>query len=147
MPNTLDLANIIDFITDKWEQTSGSVLDQNAVIKTLIQAVLHVENFDFPNNVSYSVSNDQIEFTDPIPVESAMLYIYKSLMILYQSDVSQKVSDNEIGISWKSGMESMSTSGAGKVSQQIMKEFKDDYIKSLSRAKIKNMSATSIDLY
>lgn len=147
MPNTLDLVNITDFITDKWEQTTGSVLDQNDVIKTLIQAVLHVENFDFPNNVSYSISNDQIEFTSPIPVESAMLYIYKSLMILYQADVSQKVSDNEIGISWKSGMESMSTSGAGKVSQQIMKEFKDDYIKSLSRAKIKNMGATSIDLY
>ena len=143
----MTISEITDTIDALWKEESATDLELSTILKYLKISIRHVENIDYPKGNTFSVSGNTIVF-DTTPTDaSCMLYIYYTLKAMGQALVNGKLLDDKLGVTWRSGMESMSTSAAANVSKEILASFKDTYVSALKRVKINTLTITEIDLY
>lgn len=140
---------MINIIIQQWSQTSGSTLNPNTAMRFLIKAVTHVEAIDYPNTegYTYTITDDGITFSAEPSNAMAMLYVLKSLEDIQRQEISTNVANNKLGTNWKSGMDSVNTTGATKASQALLEDYKDIYKKALNRVKINGLSYSQIGIY
>lgn len=143
----MTVETMVEIAQIKWDQATGSSLSPTTARKFLRTAVVHVESLDFPSDIEYSIADGLLTFTSEPSDVSGLLYVYKALLDLQVSDVGQKVANNEIGLNWRSGMDSISSVGAGKAASALIASFEKQYNDALSLAKLGELGMTDIDLY
>jgi len=143
----VDIAQIVELIQIKWDQATGSTLNPDRIKKFLRSAVVHVESIDFPSGITYDISNHDLVFNTEPSNESSLLYVYKTLIDIHISETGSKVANNEIGVNWRSGLESVSSVGAGKVASDLLISLQKQYDDTLAAIKIGSLGMTNIDLY
>jgi hypothetical protein len=76
-----------------------------------------------------------------------MLYVYKALDMMANAIFSDEIDDDELGISWKSGMENISTATAGKIKKDLYDRFAKLYKDALNTAKLASHQSARSDIY
>lgn len=139
---------MVNMIIRKWNLSGAdSTLNNEIADKFLTDAVREVENFDFPSGTDYIVANESVTFPDEPSDDIGLLYVYCALKNIQQA-YSQNLMDNSVGITIKSGLESVSTSGASNLYSKIKEDFEKKYQSLLNIMKIrKQTNSTLIDLY
>jgi len=138
---------MVQMVTELWRQETTLTIDKDTVEMYFKSAVRHVETFDYPKSIEYTLGVDNVIFdTQPSNI-SLMLYAYKTLDLIITAALNGQISDNKLGISWRSGMESVSTSTAGKIKEIIKTDFHKKYKKALNKAKIRSHTAGRTDIY
>lgn len=138
---------MIELVRLKWNQASGSTLDPNLAKKNLVSAVIHVESIDYSSGVVYVAGVDSITFDSEPSDAMGMLYVYKALSDIQLSEVNKKLNSNELGVNWKSGMDSVNTANATKTSEKLLDAFQSQYNNALESITINGGSMTVVDLY
>ena len=143
----MNVSTMLDLIKTRYSGMGGTEIETSVAKEFLRSAVVYVESFDYSSNYGYSISNNDISFSAEPSDMVGMLYVLRALLEISSSDTVAKVSNNEIGVNWRSGMDSVSSSGAGKIATNIIESLKDEYSKALKSAKIKSLGMTNISLY
>lgn len=143
----LNVEESIKMLRELWRQNASAILSMDVARRYFSNAVVHVETLDYRQNNTYDIVNDIIAFTSTPTDISYILYVYKSLDMLSTAILSDDVNDSNLGISWRSGMDSISTATAGRIKQQLFKQFSDQYKSALSTAKMASHTPERINLY
>ena len=143
----LNVQTSIEMIRELWRQNSSSTVTVDIAKRYLTNAIIHVETLDYRAGNTYSVLNDTITFTTTPTDISYMLYIYKALDMMANAIFSDEIDDDELGISWKSGMENISTATAGKIKKDLYDRFAKMYINALNKANLASHTPARIDIY
>ncbi|MHA1952335.1 MAG: hypothetical protein ACW96U_00095 [Candidatus Heimdallarchaeaceae archaeon] len=143
----LDVETSLKMVQDLWRQDSNSTVSVDTAKKYFSRAVYHVEYIDYSQSNIFTVSNDQVTFTSTPSDISYMLYVYKALEFIARAFLSDDINDSDLGVSWRSGMETISTATAGRIKQSLSKEFVEQYKNALSKAKLKSHSPERINIY
>ncbi len=138
---------MVDMVQDLWRQDTDSTLDEDIVYRYFRQSVRLVETFDFPRDNEYVVTLDTITFSTVPSNVSQGLYALKTLTLISNAILNGDVQDSDIGVSWRSGMESVSTSTAGQIKKSINDGFHETYKSALAKAKISGHTPTRFDIY
>jgi hypothetical protein len=137
----------IEMIRELWRQNSTSTVTIDVAKRYLTNAVIHVETLDYRQDNTYSITNDTITFTTTPTDISYMLYVYKALDMMANAIFSDEIDDDELGISWKSGMENISTATAGKIKKDLYDRFAKLYKDALNTAKLASHQSARSDIY
>jgi len=140
-------STMLEIMRIRWDQATGSTLTLDVAKKFLRSSVVHVETVDYNSGVVYSIADDTVTFTTDPEDTSGILYVYHALWSLQVSETTQKTINNELGVTWRSGLDSVSTSGVAKSSNELIKAFEAQYNDALDNVKIGNLGMTNIDLY
>lgn len=143
----LNVEESVKMIQELWRQNTSAEITKDVARKYFSNAVVHVETLAYRKGNTYSIVNDIITFTSTPTDISYLLYVYKALEMLARAVLSDDVNDSKLGISWRSGMETISTSTAGKIKQELFKEFASQYKDAWNDAKIAGHSPERIDIY
>jgi hypothetical protein len=138
---------MIEMVRELWRQETSLTLDNDVVEMYFRSAVRHVETFDYPQDNEYTIGVDKVTFSTTPSNTSYMLYAYKTCDLIQVAALNGKISDKKLGISWRSGMESISTSTAGKIQEAIKSDFKAQYKDALNTAKIRSHTPSRVDIY
>jgi hypothetical protein len=138
---------MVTMIQELWRHDTSLTIDKDIVEMYFGHAVRHVETFDYPKDNEYAIVTDKITFTTTPSNISFMLYAYKALELIQAAALNGEISDNKLGVSWRSGMESISTSTAGKIKELIKTDFQKKYRDALNRARIRGHQPTRFDIY
>lgn len=148
MASAADLAKKIKRL---WSQGTDTALKPDVEIDFLKDAIDHVEALDYPNSNTYSdVSGDSymFEFDTTPSAASELLYVYKALEFIQLSRIGKQILSEGLGISFKSGIDSISTIQAAKENGVRLTNFAELYENALNKAVQNNESPiTIIDLY
>lgn len=142
----MDRAVIVELIKSRWETDSGDTISDTLILKHLKSAVPHVE-LDYNSGLVYTITNSGIQFSTEPTSEVGMLYVLKTLSNIQTAILHSKISSGEIGMSWRSGMDSASTTSLADSAMKISSDFKSEYKNALEKVKINNHSPSRIDLY
>jgi len=143
---TYDIA--LQIMKDLWRKDTSYELTDALAKKYFKTALYHVENIDYPKDNDWTVGGDEtITFTTVPANSSYMLYIYKGLDDLLFATINGSLQDEKIGVSWRSGMDSISTSTAGKIQKSMSDDFSKRYADALLAIKIKGQTAWRYDMY
>jgi len=143
----LNVSESIKMVQELWRQDTSATLTKDVAQRYFSNAVVHVETIDYRQNNTYTIVNDDIAFTTVPSDISYLLYVYKTLDMLARAVLSDDVNDSKLGISWRSGMDSISTSTAGKIKQGLFKEFSSQYKSTLISAKLASHTPERTSLY
>lgn len=143
----LNIDESLKMIQELWRQNTGAEITKDVAQRYFSNAVVHVETLDYRQNNIYTTVNDVITFTS-VPTDiSFILYVYKALEMLARAVLSDDVNDSKLGISWRSGMETISTATAGRIKQGLFKEFYSQYKNAWESAKMASHTPERIDIY
>lgn len=145
MALSVDLS--IKMIKDLWRQDTSATVTTDVAQRYFVKAVYHVETLDYRQNNTYSVQNDTVTFTTTPSDTSYLLYVYKALEMMSKAILSDDINDSNLGIAWRSGMDSISTATAGKIKEGLYSGFKDQYKDALTAAKLGSHTPDRISIY
>ena len=134
-------------ITELWRQDATATITVDVAKKYFTNAVIHVETLDYRAGNTYSIINDTITFSTTPSDISYMLYVYKALDMMANAILNDEVNDSELGISWKSGMENISTATAGKIKKDLYDKFSKQYTDAKNTAKLASHTPERSDIY
>jgi len=109
--------------------------------------VIFVETLDYRKENVYTATNDNVVFATTPTDTSYLLYIYKALELMSRAIVSDDINDSNLGIAWRSGMDSMSTATAGRIKESLYKGFKTQYKEVLTTAKLNSHTPERSNIY
>jgi len=144
-------ADLAKKIRRLWNLGTDTNLEPDMEIEFLKDAVDHVEAFDYPKNITWSlVGSDSymITFSETPSAASQLLYVYKALEMIQLSNIGKQILSDGLGISFKSGIDSVSTIQAAKENGVRLQNFKNMYDEALNKTIQNNEDpVTLIDLY
>lgn len=143
----LNVDESVQFVRDLWRQDSTATITADVAKKYFSKAVIHVESIDYRKSNTYTITNDNVEFTTTPTDTSYLLYIYKALELMSKALLNDDVDDSNLGISWRSGMDSISTATAGRIKKELYGTFKDQYKEALISAKLNSHTPARSNLY
>ena len=143
----LSVDESLKMIQELWRQSTTSQLTKDVAKRYFSNAVVHVETLDFRQNNTYAITNDSIVFSTTPSDTSYLLYVYKALDFLATAVLSDDVNDSKLGISWRSGLETISTATAGRIKQDLYKQFTKQYIDARTKAILAGQTPQRLDIY
>ncbi len=143
----LNVDESIKMIQELWRQDTSSTITADVAKIYFHKAVMHVETLDYRKENTYSVTNSNVVFTTTPTDTSYLLYIYKALELMSRAIVSDDINDSNLGIAWRSGMDSMSTATAGRIKQTLYEGFKKQYKEVHDTAKLNSHTPERSNLY
>lgn len=147
MPD-IEVSDALQLMKDLWRRDTSYELTDELAKKYFKTAVFHVETIDYPQDNEWTVNeNNDITFTTTPANSSYMLYVYRGLDDLLVATISGRLEDGKLGVSWRSGMETISTATAGRIQSGMSAEFSKRYKDALMAVKIKGQSIWRYDIY
>jgi hypothetical protein len=143
----LNVDESIKMIQELWRQDTNATITVDVAKIYFAKAVIYVETLDYRKENIYTSTNNNVVFTTTPTDTSYLLYIYKALEIMSKAIVSDDINDSNLGIAWRSGMDSMSTATAGRIKESLYKSFKGQYKEVLDTAKLNSHTPGRADLY
>ena len=136
---------MVETIGRKWSLSSPTSLSSDIIKLYLKDAVLQVENVDYSTNTDYTIdANGDVTF-DTEPADGvSMLYIFCALAELQKAYIKDLLDDGSIGVTVRSGMESVSSSAASGLHSKMTQDFEKQYLNILNRYKINDASNSAI---
>lgn len=144
---SLNVDESIKMIQELWRQDSGATVTADVAKIYFHKAVIRVETLDHRKGNTYTVTNSNVTFTTTPTDTSYLLYIYKALELMSRAIVNDDINDSNLGISWRSGMDSMSTATAGRIKENLYKSFKGQYKEALDTVKLNSHTPERLDIY
>jgi len=143
----LNVDESIKMIQELWRQDANATITADVAKIYFAKAVIHVEALDYRQSNVWTATNNNVEFTTTPTDISYLLYIYKALDFMSKALLNDDVDDSNIGIAWRSGMDSISTATAGNIKKDLYKTFKDQYDDALVAAKLGSQTPARSDIY
>ena len=132
---------LVDRLKLLWGELTDTELPQSVAHKFLYSAVDEVEGVDFPSDTQYhwDDTNAKIVFDTEPSIASQVLYVYKALILLGQSKEGRAIMDGG-GITWRSGVNSISTDGQSIAFRDRRKQIVNIYNDLLGRARLNKLN-------
>ena len=144
----IDVDTALQLMKDLWRKDTTYELSGPYSKKYFKTAVFHIETIDYSQSNEWTMDGeDNITFTTTPSNLSFMLYIYKALDDLLQAGINGKLQDDRMGVSWRSGMDTISTATAGRIESGMSGEFSKRYKDALTAAKIKGQTIWRYDIH
>lgn len=143
----LNVDESIKMIQELWRQDANATITADVAKIYFYKAVIYVETLDYRKENVYTATNNNVEFTTTPTDTSYLLYVYKALELMSRAIVNDDISDSNLGIAWRSGMDSMSTATAGRIKESLYKSFKGQYKETLDVAKLNSHTPERTNLY
>jgi hypothetical protein len=143
----LNVDESIKMIQELWRQDTTATVTSDIAKTYFAKAVIHVEALDYRKENVWTSTNNNVVFTTAPTDISYLLYIYKALELMSRAIVSDDINDSNLGIAWRSGMDSMSTATAGRIKQTLYEGFKKQYEEVLTTAKLNSHTPERSNLY
>lgn len=143
----LNVDESIKMIQELWRQDSNATVTADVTKIYFYKAVIYVETLDYRKGNIYTATNNNVAFTTTPTDTSYLLYVYKALELMSRAIVSDDINDSNLGIAWRSGMDSMSTATAGRIKESLYKGFKKQYGEVLTTAKLNSHTPGRSNIY
>ena len=143
----LNVDESIKMIQELWRQDSNATVTADVTKIYFYKAVIYVETLDYRKGNAYTATNNNVVFTTTPTDTSYLLYVYKALELMSKAIISDDINDSNLGIAWRSGMDSISTATAGRIKEGLYKSFKTQYKEALVIAKLNSHTPGRVNLY
>jgi hypothetical protein len=143
----LNVDESIKMIQELWRQDSNATISVDVAKVYFAKAVIFVESLDYRKENIYTSTNNNVVFTTTPTDTSYLLYVYKALELMSRAIVNDDIDDSNLGLSWRSGMDSMSTATAGRIKENLYRSFKGQYKEALNTAKLNSHTPERANLY
>jgi len=136
---------MVNMIVRKWNLSGyGSQLDSTLAKQYLIDSVYQVEAVDCRTSNAFTVNGNDITFDDEPSDKMGMVYVYCTLNQLENAYIHGMLDDGDIGVTIKSNMESVSSSGSAKAHMAMAQSFANQYKNILAQCKISRLNNSPI---
>lgn len=143
----LNVDESIKMIQELWRQDTTAAIPADIAKTYFAKAVIHVEALDYRKDNVWTATNNNVVFTTTPTDTSYLLYVYKALEFMSKAIISDDINDSNLGIAWRSGMDSISTATAGRIKQSLYEGFKTQYDGALTTAKLNSHTPERSNLY
>lgn len=137
----------IKMIQELWRQDANATITVDVAKVYFAKAVIFVESLDYRKENIYTSTNNNVVFSTTPTDTSFLLYVYKALELMSRAVVNDDIDDSNLGLSWRSGMDSMSTATAGRIKENLYKSFRGRYQEVLNTAKLNSHTPARSDIY